>query len=123
MDRRGFLRSTATAAGATAAFALLPDSLREALAAPAPTGGLDVIEHVVVLMQENRSFDHYYGTLRGVRGFNDPTAIKQYGSGKSIFEQPNLHSSGVTQSPPTILPFHPTAANLGQQFLTGLPHA
>ena len=32
-------------------------------------------EHVVILMQENRSFDHAYGTLRGVRGFNDPRAI------------------------------------------------
>ena len=31
------------------------------------------IRHVVILMQENRSFDHYYGTLSGVRGFSDPT--------------------------------------------------
>jgi phospholipase C len=32
-------------------------------------------EHVVILMQENRSFDHAFGTLRGVRGFNDPRAV------------------------------------------------
>ena len=32
-------------------------------------------EHVVILMQENRSFDHTFGTLRGVRGFNDPRAV------------------------------------------------
>ncbi|MEI8081195.1 MAG: alkaline phosphatase family protein, partial [Actinomycetes bacterium] len=29
------------------------------------------IQHVVFIMQENRSFDHMYGTLSGVRGFND----------------------------------------------------
>ena len=33
---------------------------------------LSDIEHVVILMQENRSFDHYFGTLSGVRGFSDP---------------------------------------------------
>ena len=32
-------------------------------------------EHIVILMQENRSFDHCFGTLRGVRGYNDPRAI------------------------------------------------
>jgi phospholipase C len=34
-------------------------------------------EHVVILMQENRSFDHCFGTLQGVRGYNDPRAITQ----------------------------------------------
>jgi phospholipase C len=34
------------------------------------------IKHVVLLMQENRSFDHYFGTMAGVRGFDDPTALK-----------------------------------------------
>ncbi|MBW8843445.1 MAG: phospholipase C, phosphocholine-specific [Burkholderiales bacterium] len=121
IDRRTLLRGMA-GAGATAA---LPDSIRQALAIPAngATGTINDVKHIVVLMQENRSFDHYFGTLRGVRGFGDPRAVKQVGTGKPIFEQPNLNSSGVTQSPPTILPFHPTAANLGQQFLTGLPHA
>jgi phospholipase C len=33
------------------------------------------IKHVVVLMQKNRSFDHYFGTLAGVRGFDDPKAL------------------------------------------------
>ena len=32
-------------------------------------------EHVVIQMQENRSFDHVFGRLRGVRGFNDPRAV------------------------------------------------
>ncbi|ADP15332.1 phospholipase C, phosphocholine-specific 3 [Achromobacter xylosoxidans A8] len=36
------------------------------------TGTLQDVRHVVILMQENRSFDHYFGTLPGVRGFADP---------------------------------------------------
>ena len=59
------------AAGAGAAVSLLPGSLRAALASPPPPGGLDAVEHVILLMQENRSFDHYYGRLRGVRGYGD----------------------------------------------------
>lgn len=48
---------------------------------------IEQIEHVVILTQENCSFDHYFGTLRGVRGFGDPTAIKLPG-GRPVFEQP-----------------------------------
>ena len=52
----------------------MQQSIGRALAIPANnrTGTLRDVEHIVVLMQENRSFDHYFGTLRGVRGFNDP---------------------------------------------------
>lgn len=47
---------------------------------PGGSGSLGDIEHFVLLMQENRSFDHYYGTLSGVRGFDDPSpAWNQYG--------------------------------------------
>lgn len=47
---------------------------------PAGTGSLNDIEHVVLLMHENRSFDHYFGTLSGVRGFDDPSpAFSQRG--------------------------------------------
>ena len=35
-------------------------------------------------MQENRSFDHYFGTLAGVRGFDDPNAMN-LPNGKSVF--------------------------------------
>jgi phospholipase C len=48
---------------------------------------LERVEHVVILMQENRSFDHYFGTLPGVRGFSDPGAIK-LPNGNSVFRQP-----------------------------------
>lgn len=37
----------------------------------AATGTIQDVQHVVILMQENRSFDHYFGALKGVHGFND----------------------------------------------------
>jgi phospholipase C len=46
-------------------------------AAPASGASLSDIQHVVILMQENRSFDHYFGTLSGVRGFSDPNTLSQ----------------------------------------------
>ncbi len=63
--------------GGAGLFNALPASIQKALAInPAPGSTYLDAEHVVILMQENRSFDHCYGTLRGVRGFNDPRAIK-----------------------------------------------
>ena len=47
------------------------------------------IDHVVVLMQENRSFDHYYGTMAGVRGYGDRTALR-LPLGQDVFHQPDL---------------------------------
>ena len=44
---------------------------RAAMVKPAGTGTLADVKHVVFLMQENRSFDHYYGTMAGVKGFDD----------------------------------------------------
>ena len=51
---------------------------------------------MVIFIQENRSFDHYFGSYRGVRGFADPSMA---------FQQPNPAN---TTSPPTgkLLPFH-----------------
>jgi phospholipase C len=51
---------------------------------------------VVILMQENRSFDHCYGTLRGVRGFNDPRAVA-LPDGNSVWLQTNTR--GETYAP------------------------
>ena len=42
-------------------------------------------------MQENRSFDHYFGTLAGVRGFDDPNALK-LSTGNSVFYQPDAEN-------------------------------
>ncbi len=72
ITRRRALRDLGFAGlGLTALGAGLDDLLaRAALAAPR-SGSLRDIDHVVILMQENRSFDHYFGTLSGVRGFGD----------------------------------------------------
>jgi phospholipase C len=56
--------------------------------AQAASGGLADAKHIVILMQENRSFDHYFGMLRGVRGFADRATIPLAG-GYSVFNQPN----------------------------------
>src|SRR5580698_8461577 len=83
--RRDFLRLAAVAGGA----ALVPDAIRKALAIPAnrATGTIKDVGHVVILMQENRSFDHYFGSLRGVRGFGDPRPAKMP-NGKPVWYQP-----------------------------------
>ncbi|GGO92989.1 phosphocholine-specific phospholipase C [Wenjunlia tyrosinilytica] len=94
-SRRRLLAAGAGTAGAAAAASVLPPSLQAALAAEPARGGLGAIKHVVLLMQENRSFDHLFGTLRGVRGFSDRNAIALPGTGgtpgtpgKPVFEQP-----------------------------------
>ena len=60
-----------------------------ATAAPAGPASLSNIEHVVILMQENRSFDHYFGTLSGVQGFSDPNTLGQLVGGRlfPVFDQ------------------------------------
>ena len=113
-DRRDFLRLLTTAA-ASAAF---PASIGRALAIPAHnrTGTIHDVAHIVFMMQENRSFDHYFGTLRGVRGYGDPRTIK-LPSGKSVWHQPDSNNPDGY-----VLPFHPGAPNLGLQFLQDLAH-
>ncbi|MEZ0075619.1 phosphocholine-specific phospholipase C [Planotetraspora sp. GP83] len=64
----------------------LPPSLSRVLARPAPAASLSDIKHVVFVMQENRSFDHYFGRMRGVRGFGDRNAVATRAC-KSVFEQ------------------------------------
>jgi len=110
-DRRTWLQFVSGGAMAAA----FPASIRKALAIPAcqRTGTIADVEHIVILMQENRSFDHFFGTMRGVRGYGDPHAVK-LPSGEPVWKQPN--GSGH------VLPFYPTAANLGLQFLEDLPH-
>jgi phospholipase C len=111
VDRRTFLKL----AGAPALAAAAPADLTKALAIPAAsrTGSINDVEHVIILMQENRSFDHYFGTLRGVRGFADPHPVT-LPSGKSVWHQPN----GAGE----LLPFRPPVADLGQTFLPDPPH-
>jgi phospholipase C len=111
IDRRTFLKLM----GAPAVAAALPLDLGKALAIPANnrTGSIKDVEHVIFLMQENRSFDHYFGTLRGVRGFADPHPVT-LPSGKNVWHQPN----GASE----LLPFRPEVPDLGQTFLPDPPH-
>src|SRR5205809_7314759 len=75
--RRSFIKKASILSGGAGMLHVLPASIAKALAIdPAPGSTYLDAEHIVLLMQENRSFDHTYGTLRGVRGFNDPRAIK-----------------------------------------------
>ena len=65
---------------------------------------LSDIEHVVIFVQENRSFDHYFGSYRGVRGFGDPGALLlPDGSGLNVFAQPGYDVAGYDGH---LLPFH-----------------
>lgn len=76
-SRRDFLKKSAMLAGGTGMIQTLPLSIQKAMAInPDPGTTFYDAEHVVLLMQENRSFDHLYGCLQGVRGFNDPRAIR-----------------------------------------------
>ena len=111
-DRRSFLKLLSTGA-LSAAF---PASIARALEIPAHnrTGSLEDVEHIVILMQENRAFDHYFGTLNGVRGFGDPRAVR-LPNGDPVWYQPDT-SGGY------VLPFHPAAPSLGLQFLEDLAH-
>ncbi|MFF3767674.1 phosphocholine-specific phospholipase C [Streptomyces sp. NPDC001922] len=111
MNRRRFMQL----AGGTAALSALSGSIARAAEIPAHrrTGTLRDVEHIVVLMQENRSFDHYFGSLRGVRGFGDPRPVT-LPSGKPVWYQ----SDGSKD----VLPFRPDAEDLGLQFLAGLDH-
>ena len=93
-DRRQFLQLL----GMGALTSTLNANIAKALAVPANyrTGTIHDVEHIVVLMQENNSFDKYFGTLRGVRGFSDPRAVNinlplQSGTGTTpvpVFLQP-----------------------------------
>ncbi|CCE12027.1 Non-hemolytic phospholipase C precursor (PLC-N) (Phosphatidylcholine cholinephosphohydrolase) (Phosphatidylcholine-hydrolyzing phospholipase C) (PC-PLC) [Bradyrhizobium sp. STM 3843] len=89
-DRREFLRLL----GASAATAALTQSIERAHAIPAfnRQGTIEDVKHIVVLMQENRAFDHYFGSMRGVRGFNDPRAVK-LPNGNPVWQQPNGNTS------------------------------
>ncbi|MYZ39231.1 MULTISPECIES: phospholipase C, phosphocholine-specific [unclassified Streptomyces] len=111
LNRRRFLQI----AGATAGFSALSESIARAAAIPAGrrSGTIQDVDHIVVLMQENRSFDHYFGSLKGVRGFGDPRPVTPVG-GRSVW-----HQSDGTKD---ILPYHPDAEDLGMQFIAGLDH-
>ncbi|PBC79691.1 phospholipase C [Streptomyces sp. TLI_235] len=89
LSRRKFMAlSASAAAGAAVASTSLGGTTRASAAGLSTTGTIADARHIVILMQENRSFDHYFGTLKGVRGFADRSAI-QIAGGYSVFNQAN----------------------------------
>ncbi len=86
-NQKALLKFAAALSGATGVPGLLTSSIQRAYAIePEPGSSYIDAEHIVILMQENRSFDHTLGTLQGVRGFNDPRAIR-LANGNSVFVQ------------------------------------
>jgi len=115
-SRRDFLKKAALLAGAAGVANIIPLSIQKAMAINAPEGStyLDA-EHIVILMQENRSFDHTYGTLQGVRGYNDPRAIDLPNKNK-VWLQSN--AAGETYAP-----FHLDIKNTKATWMSSLPHS
>ncbi|MFC6882489.1 MULTISPECIES: phosphocholine-specific phospholipase C [Actinomadura] len=114
LDRRRFLQAGGATAAAAAGAAAFPPAIARALAVPAAsrTRSIRDVEHVVILMQENRSFDHYFGTLRGVRGFGDPRPAL-LPNGKPVWHQPaastrtsRYQSRGLPDDVREVLPFY-----------------
>lgn len=95
---------------------MLPETIQRALAInPAPGSSYLDAEHVVFLMQENRSFDHCFGTLKGVRGFNDPRALTLE-NGNPVFLQTN--AAGETYAP-----FRMNIKDTKATWMSALPHS
>lgn len=119
-NRRDFLKSSSlTAAGiGFGASSFFPASIAKALAIPANNvnGDINDIEHIVVLMQENRSFNHYFGTMQGVRGFGDRHPIPTENG--TVWQQ--RYKKG--QEDRLITPYHLDSQSGNAQRVNGTPH-
>ena len=118
MTRRRMLGQSARMAALTFAVSLMPPNIRRVLAqGTSRQASLEDIKHVVILMQENRSFDHYFGTMAGVRGFNDPDAVI-LPNGLSVFHQPDPENPAGF-----LLPFHLDTKKTNAQKLPSTNHS
>lgn len=115
-SRREFLKKSALLGGAAGLWQVLPTSIEKALAISPDIGTtFEDAEHVVFLMQENRSFDHCFGTLRGVRGYNDPRTINLPNK-FPVWMQPDKNG---TRFPPFRLDIKATKAT----WMRDIPHS
>ncbi len=115
-SRRDFLKKAALLAGGASAWTALPPSIHRAFAiAPDPGTTFYDAEHIVMVMQENRSFDHCFGTLRGVRGFNDPRAISLPDK-NPVWFQPDKEGH-------RFLPFRLNIKDTRAAWMGGVPHS
>jgi phospholipase C len=108
LPRRRFLRGGAALAGAVVLDGLAP--------ATAAQGSLRDIDHFIILTKENRSFDHYFGTLAGVRGFDDAKPPRLPG-GRPVFEQVDEEARRL------VLPFPLDTRHTNAQRLHPLDHS
>jgi phospholipase C len=116
--RRRFLQSAAAIAALVAVDAeARPAAVPHAAAQASRPAQLSDVDHIIVLMKENRSFDHYFGTLAGVRGFDDRSAMT-LPDGAPVFRQPDArHSDGY------LLPYRLDTQRTGAQRLQDLSHS
>lgn len=117
MNRREFLLNSTKTMFGTAALASFPLSIQKALAidAKVETGTIQDVKHIVILTQENRSFDNYFGTLKGVRGFGDRFTIPMT-EGRKVWEQYDAKKN-------KILPYHLDSRLGNAQRVSGTPHS
>lgn len=111
LQRRKFIKISAGAGIA----ALWGSLLEKALAVEAynVSRSINDVQHIVILMQENRSFDHYFGAMRGVRGFGDRFPIPLE-SGRRMFDQ----SDGKR----IITPYRANGKKTNAALINGTPH-
>lgn len=115
-SRREFIKKAALLSGGAGIWSALPASLQKALSInPEPGSTYLDAEHVVFLMQENRSFDHCFGSLQGVRGFNDPRAI--------TLPNKNLVWLQSNAAGDTYAPFRLDIKNTKATWMSSLPHS
>ena len=116
VNRRVFVGSAAAVAGAAGLAGILPANLARAATRSPREFDLSQVKHLVFQMQENRSFDHYFGTFPGARGFNDPTAIR-LPTGRSVFQQPDpANPDGYLE------PWHMSTITTGAAAVPSLSH-
>ena len=115
-NRREFLKQAAIFSGSMALWGGIPAAIQKAIAI-SPEAGTTFLdaEHIVFLMQENRSFDHALGSLQGVRGFNDPRAIK-LSNDLPVWLQPDKDGK-------IYKPFHLDILNTKSTWMGGVPHS
>lgn len=116
MNRREFLEKSGILMAGLGTLNMLHPAILKALTIEAHAGSTFYdAEHVVILMQENRSFDHAFGALKGVRGFLDQTAFVKE-DGHSVFFQKN--NEGKYAAPGRL-----DLKNTKSTWMSSLPHS